>query len=536
MTEHRQRPRLPEWAVLEHLQARLEAVQAEQDELVRRNAQLAAARESVERERERYRQLFELAPDAYLVTDCAGTVLEANVAATVLLGGPIEGLVGKPLESFVPDADRRSFRRRLLASVEARGAQEWELTLDGRRRTVETKVSVAPMVGQSGDVEGFRWIIRDVTVTKQAERQLRTLNVELERRVVERTAELEHERGRLQAVVDQLPAGLVIVDAVSTAGLFVNAVAEDLVGPNGDGGPFERRLRLFRANGDLYPAAERPLARALRRGETTAAEEALVERPDGSRTLVQVGAGPLRDSEGRIEGAILTLLDLSERERLEQSEREFVTNAAHELRTPLAAVTSAVEVLQAGAKESSEDRDLFLGHIERGTARLGRLVRALLVLARAQSGLEATRVERVELAALLEQVASGFAHEHDLTIECASDLAAWCDRSLLEQAITGLAENAVKHGDAGTAVLAAGQRADGVKIEVRDAGPGIPHEQHERMFDRFYRGVGPSSEGFGLGLAIVRQAAEAMGAELSVESAPGEGTTIGLLLPQAGFQ
>jgi PAS domain S-box-containing protein len=516
MTENRQRPRLPEWAVLEHLQARLEAVQAEQDELVRRNAQLAAARESVERERERYRQLFELAPDAYLVTDCAGTVLEANVAATVLLGGPIDGLVGKPLASFVPDAHRSAFRRRLLASVEARGAQEWELTLDGRRRTVETKVSVAPMVGQSGEVEGFRWIIRDVTVTKQAERQLRTLNVELERRVAERTAELEHEQARLQAVVDQLPAGLVIVDAVSTAGLFVNAVAEDLVGPNGDGGPFERRLRLFRANGDLYPVTERPLARALRRGETTAAEEALVERP--------------------IEGAILTLLDLSDRERLEQSEREFVTNAAHELRTPLAAVTSAVEVLQAGAKESSEDRDLFLGHIERGTARLGRLVRALLVLARAQSGLEATRVERVEVAALLEQVASGFAHEYDLTVECASDLAAWCDRSLLEQAITGLAENAVKHGGAGTVVLAAAQRADGVKIEVRDAGPGIPPDQHERMFDRFYRGVGPSSEGFGLGLAIVRQAAEAMGAELSVESEPGEGTTIGLLLPQPGFQ
>ena len=536
MTDDGQRPRLPEWAVLEHLQGRLEAVQAEQDELVRRNAELAAARESVERERERYRKLFELAPDAYLVTDCAGTVLEANVAATVLVGVPIDGLVGKPLQSFVPHADRRSFRRRLLASVEARGAQEWELSLDGRRRTVETTVSVAPMVGQSGGVDGFRWIIRDVTVTKQAERQLRTLNVELERRVAARTAELDHERGRLQAVVDQLPAGLVIVDAVSKAGLFVNAVAEDLVGPNGHGGPFERRLRLLHANGDLYPVSERPLARALRLGETTAAEEALVERTDGSRTFVQVGAGPLRDSEGRIEGAILTLLDLSDRERLEQSEREFVTNAAHELRTPLAAVTSAVEVLQAGAKESAEDRDLFLGHIERGTARLGRLVRALLVLARAQSGLEATRVERVEVAPLLEQVASGFAHEHHLTIECASDLEAWCDRSLLEQAITGLAENAVKHGGAGTAVLAAGQRADGVKIEVRDAGPGIPHEQHERMFDRFYRGVGPSSEGFGLGLAIVRQAAEAMEAELSVESEPGEGTTIGLLLPQPGFK
>src|SRR5918999_133694 len=189
MTDDGQRPRLPEWAVLEHLQGRLEAVQAEQDELVRRNAELAAARESVERERERYRKLFELAPDAYLVTDCAGTVLEANVAATVLVGVPIDGLVGKPLQSFVPHADRRSFRRRLLASVEARGAQEWELSLDGRRRTVETTVRVAPMVGQSGGVDGFRWIIRDVTVTKQAERQLRTLNVELERRVAARTAE-----------------------------------------------------------------------------------------------------------------------------------------------------------------------------------------------------------------------------------------------------------------------------------------------------------------------------------------------------------
>ena len=92
---------------------------------------------------------------------------------------------------------------------------------------------------------------------------------------------------------------------------------------------------------------------------------------------------------GRSKNVILVITDVSVRERRERAEREFVTNAAHELRTPLATITGAIQVLQSGAKDDAVERDRFLDHIEREAARLGRLTHSLLVLARAQTREEA---------------------------------------------------------------------------------------------------------------------------------------------------
>jgi signal transduction histidine kinase len=107
------------------------------------------------------------------------------------------------------------------------------------------------------------------------------------------------------------------------------------------------------------------------------------------------------------------------RTRKESPEEQFVTNAAHELQSPLTAIVSAVEVLQAGAKDTPE-RDIFLDHIEQAAARLVRLTRALLVLSRVQTRLEAPRTELVELEPLLSDVAAhARAQEHvDLAVSC----------------------------------------------------------------------------------------------------------------------
>ena len=114
----------------------------------------------------------------------------------------------------------------------------------------------------------------------------------------------------------------------------------------------------------------------------------------GSRRL-----GPTRRS--------LVVTDVSERERRRRAEREFVDNAAHELRTPLAAITSAIERLQAGARDVPEKRDRFLGHIQHESARLNRLASSLLVLARAQTREEEPRREEIALRELLEELVGG---------------------------------------------------------------------------------------------------------------------------------
>ena len=153
--------------------------------------------------------------------------------------------------------------------------------------------------------------------------------------------------------------------------------------------------------------------------------------------------------------AVFVLIDISERERRERGEREFVANAAHELRTPLTAITSAIEVLQAGAKHFESERDLFLGHIEREAGRLRRLAHSLLLLARAQSLREEPRVELVELAPLVKAAATLASGRPSvrLAADCPRDLGALANREMVEQILSVLVSNAVRYTAEGEIAL-----------------------------------------------------------------------------------
>jgi signal transduction histidine kinase len=219
--------------------------------------------------------------------------------------------------------------------------------------------------------------------------------------------------------------------------------------------------------------------------------------------------------------------------RLESAERQFITNAAHELQSPLTAIVSAIEVLQAGAKETP-DRDVFLDHIERAAARLARLARALLVLARAQSGAEAPKTELVALQALLADVASWVQTADGVVVDvsCPPEAAVLTNRELVEQAVFNVAENAGKYTTSGRIELAARVEDRQAEISIGDTGPGIPDAEQARVFDRFYRGDAVRGEGSGLGLAIARAAAEALGGDVELESQIGKGTVVKFRLPQ----
>ena len=213
------------------------------------------------------------------------------------------------------------------------------------------------------------------------------------------------------------------------------------------------------------------------------------------------------------------------------AEREFITNAAHELQSPLAAILSAVEVLQAGAKDKPE-RDRFIEHIERETLRLDRITRALLTLARAQSGVEPPRSELIDLAPMLEAIAERCepAPGVEIMVECPSDLALVSNRELLEQAITNVARNSVKYTEKGTIEIL-GESLDGrVLVAVADTGLGIADDALPRVAERFYRGES-SRNGFGLGLAIVQAAMEVLDGDLDIVSQAGRGTTVRMSLP-----
>jgi two-component system, OmpR family, phosphate regulon sensor histidine kinase PhoR len=252
-----------------------------------------------------------------------------------------------------------------------------------------------------------------------------------------------------------------------------------------------------------------------------------LELPHG-RIVHLVGVPPTRD-----EAAVLLLEDVTAQQQRDRVMREFVRNAAHQLRTPLTGIATAVEVLQSGAKDDPADRDRFLEHVERHTSRLTRIARALLVLARAQSG-ELIRLEFVELRPLLEGLASTAQAAPGVTIEtaCPPTLAALAERDLVHEAVAALVDNAVTHTREGTIRLSASNCDGRVSIRVVDEGPGILPEHRERLFEPFYK-TSADGAGFGLGLAIAAQAVAAMGGELQADDDADGGAAFTIVLPSA---
>ena len=309
----------------------------------------------------------------------------------------------------------------------------------------------------------------------------------------------------LEALVDLIPAGVAILGSQGSV-VFANDEARRLL-------PSAAQLST-------------PIARMLA-GETFA-DERFTVRAEGEELVVAISGSPIHDGGGVLVGAAVLLHDAAVLERRARAERDFVTNAAHELQTPIAAITSAIEVLQRGAKERRAERDRFLTHIERATERLTRLTKALLILARAQTGDE-PRAEIIPVEPLLRSIAQASRREEAIDVACEPELAVIANRPLLEQVIANLGENALKHAS-GRVVLSA-EGADGrVAIQVSDSGPGIDPSERALVFERFYRGE--RTGGFGLGLAIVREAADALHGKLELDSGP-TGTRVSLTLPGA---
>lgn len=330
-------------------------------------------------------------------------------------------------------------------------------------------------------------------------------------------AELGEERDRLRRLLEQLQEAVVAVDRGLSI-VFANSRARHMLGVEAWEGS---------ALPEPWPDVSlRSLASRL--FEPGAEPMTATVRPDVETAFVVAGV-PSSGSET----AVLVVTDVTSRERRERAEREFVANAAHELRTPLTAIGSAIDVLQGGAKDDAGQRDRFIAVIARQSARLNGLVDALLTLARAQTGAETVKLDPVELEPLLAAVSDDVSHgERSLALDCEYGLVAVAHEDLLRQAVTNLLENAFTHGEGrDVAVRAYAASPDAVVIQVSDSGPGMAPADAERALDRFYRS-GNEGNGYGLGLAIVREIARAIDGHMSITSAPGAGTTVTLELRQ----
>ncbi len=241
----------------------------------------------------------------------------------------------------------------------------------------------------------------------------------------------------------------------------------------------------------------------------------------------------------RAEHAVLMVVrDRTEELRRERAEREFVSNAAHELRNPLAGISSAIEVLQGGAKDDPDARERFLRRLAHDAERMTRLMQSLLTLARVEASGERQEAEVVDVSLAAEEALSSVEAPEGIEVHggIEPDLVAVGDGVLLLQVLIGLLSNACANTPPpGVVSLRAGRGEGGiVTIEVEDTGKGIPAEEQDRVFERFYRGSATlSGEGFGLGLSIAKRMVDVMGGEIGLRSEPGSGSTFWVRLNAA---
>lgn len=342
------------------------------------------------------------------------------------------------------------------------------------------------------------------------------------------------QRNEQEAILASMVEGVLAVDTqerlISLNRAAIRMLGVDLAAPEG------RSLEEVVRNSALQGFASRALAAP---GPT---EGEVTLRDNGEVTLQLCGA-PLRDAAGRQIGAVIVLNDVTRLRRLEGVRRDFVANVSHELKTPITSIKGFVETLLAGALREPADAERFLSIIAKQADRLNAIIEDLLLLSRLEEGngkpsitLEDCKLREVLAAAV--QVCCLQAEEKGIAVHltCDEGLTARVNPPLLEQAIVNLVGNAIKFSEPGQPVeVKAEQTSAETLLTVADHGCGIERQHLPRLFERFYRVDKARSRklgGTGLGLAIVKHIAQAHGGSVTVESAPGKGSTFTLRLPR----
>jgi PAS domain S-box-containing protein len=374
---------------------------------------------------------------------------------------------------------------------------------------------------------------------------LRTLNLELDQRVIERTQELaealereQTEASKNQAILEGIADGVIVFDPSGTA-IVANPAVTGLLGR-----PVEeivdRSIETFMGDG-VYTDDREMVVNLLRGSEHEALRPGLKFRWE-NKTL-SVSAAPVRDASGQVIGTVTVFRDFTYEAEIDRMKSTFISIASHELRTPLNAILGYSEMLREGVFGSllDEQQDA-VDRIMAKTGQLLSLANNLLDQAQMEAGrltLHVTSFAPRDLILDVQGVMEVLAHARDLELTSHIDKdvpkTIHGDRQRLHQILINLIGNAIKFTEEGKVnirvyIPVAGHWA----LEVSDTGCGIPPEAQSYIFDPFRRVDDSATRkygGAGMGLSIVKQLVNLMGGEIWLESEVGQGSTFTILLP-----
>jgi two-component system, cell cycle sensor histidine kinase and response regulator CckA len=517
-------------ASLNELRFVLEELQASQEELHLQNQALIAAQQTVEQERQRYRTLYELAPDGYLVTDRQGNICQANQAAANLFSMPQEWLIDKPLAVLIHETDRSRFLTRL---VNLEQLQDWEISLNARngaRRSVAISMAQLEMEGETKGM--LLCLLRDIAPRKQAEEKIR----------------------EQAALIDISPDAIMVRD-LDCHILFWNKGAEQIYGWTAAEalGKSSCELLFDKFSLQLETALQNVLEKGEWQGEFQKVAKSGQEIWIGSRWKL------LRDETGQPHAILAVETDITEQKQLEaqflraqrlESLGVLASGIAHDMNNILAPMLASAQLLPVLNPTLDEPSQQLLAIFEDNTRRGTELVKQILAFARGLEGDRmAVQVKHI-LAELLQTIGSTFPRSIEIVRTFPKeDL--WlvsADATQLHQVFMNFcvnARDAMPKG--GTLSISVENRVIDetytrmnldakigayVAIAFEDTGTGIAPEHIDRIFDPFFttKAIG---EGTGLGLSTVMGIVKNHGGFVTVSSKVDKGTQFQIFLPAA---
>lgn len=474
----------------------------------------------------RYRAVVESSLAGIFNLDTEGQIEYANEGCAALLGLDRQELIGRSLFDFWAPARRPQaisrYRARTERKAPAREVEQAELLRsDGRSLPILMAISV--LFDQDGEPLGSAGLMLDISDRLALERQL------------------QNERDRLEAILTNIGDAVIVTDPegtieyVNPGWVKLNGYAElEVVG----------RSAGFLRSGESRPHILNELEAAMQAGEAWQGE-IVNRRKDGTTYDALVSITPILDDQGQPVSLVGVQHDISALKEVDRLKSQFVSDVSHELRTPLTNIRLYVDLLSQFEREKRAFE--YLETLNRESDRLAHLIDDLLSLSRLESGatdFDAGPVDVNQLLRALYDDRRELASTRGLSLQMDADddlPLVIGDPRLLNQILTNLLTNAMNYTPPGgeIRILSGAQRENGrvwMTAALEDSGLGIPTDEQDKIFQRFYRGRAShttGAPGTGLGLAICREIAEMHGGHITVLSSPGKGSTFTLWIPSA---
>lgn len=483
---------------------------------------------------ELWRRVMQSSPISMALVDLDGRMLLASPSLCALFGRDAEWLASHGFQEIThPDdleADLDLMRQAFAGDSDSYRLRKRFLHKQGYVGWIDLTVSLVR--NDRGEPLHFLCQMEDATEQMEYEQHLQAAH-----------AEVEYERQTLEAIFDTVHVGLLLIGPDGNYQRMNRHHQENLreAFPEGHAGQAGQLGSVYRADGKrLMDKKEMPSYRAAQ-GEEFDDSTFWVGTDPKHRVAMSVSARQVRDPDGNRIGAALAYQDVTDLMRAMQVKDDFVSSVSHELRTPLTTVLGHIEML-CEKDGLPPDVTVQLKAVQRNASRLQALVEDLLQVARANDGsigiepviTDLTTVVRESIEAALPLAES---QRVTLGVDVPVRLVAMVDPHRIRQVIDNLLANAVKYTDPqGAVTIALHDGSDAVELEVSDTGIGIPPDEVDSVFTRFFRGGGALAKhtpGTGLGLHIVSGIVVAHGGTVTLESEVGRGSTFRVTLPHA---